>query len=979
MADDLSGPSVPDAPPGLDLAFSWLQRNLDQLTEASRRTAAIAATMPPPVPIADPAHASMASTAAPTAVPAPTAGVAGGPAAGAHAAEPGASAAVAAPLPAATATAPPAIGGTASRPTPLLDGIGRDLTKLAAEGSLAPVIGREDETAWMIEILVRRTKRNPVLLGPAGVGKTAIVEGLAQRIVARRVPAPLLGVRVVEVPLAAITAGTQYRGQLEERVAQLVSEASQPGIVLFLDEIHLLAGAGRTEGGMGAAEALKPALSRGDIAMIGATTPEDYRATIAKDPSLARRFTTVVVPELDRAATRPILLGVRDALARSRGVTASDEALDVLLAFADRSIANRRFPDKAIDLLEQAIAAAIVAGHTTVDAADAAVTTEAWSARASSTPTVERFGRDLVGLARDGRLGPIVGRDRELDAITEVLLRRTKRNPLLVGPAGSGKTAIVEGLALRIAAGAVPDALRDVRIFDVPLLSLAASVTADPALLGDFLVEVRHPSVVVFFDEIHLLAAPAVRDLAESLKPALARGEIACIGATTAEEYQADIEPETALARRFTEIPVEPMDQAAVHAVLVAVRDRLAALRGIPVTDAALAELVALAGQFLPNRAFPDKGVDLIEQSVAYAMTHGRTEVDVPTAREAVAALIGMPLDPTARLVALSTALRDRALLEPDAAAALVGRLGVSLRGLDAHGERPDAVVLLCGAAAGSASTLASTLAATVFGRETAVIDIDLSGMADDSSISTLLGSAPGLIGSERQLPLHGLRRTPWAVVVLRGVDACAFAIRDVVGAALDAGSFTDAMGRRIPLGAALVVLTAPGLDAGGDAPAAALLAARLGPVLVGACDVISGSTSSAAADARAAWIGRELLDPLAVRLGRAGYPVTFDASFVAWLDRRLPTDGSSPQSFLDREVTPRIVAGLPADPGPLSVRANDDGPVIGTASAARPGPGADPLATSGPAPATGGARAGAPGSPKKPRTPRRTGASRTT
>ncbi|HEY8870104.1 MAG TPA: AAA family ATPase [Candidatus Limnocylindrales bacterium] len=649
----------------------------------------------------------------------------------------------------------------------------------------------------MIEILVRTSKRNPVLLGPAGVGKTAIVEGLAQRIVARRVPAPLLGVRIVEVPLASLTAGTQYRGQLEERVAQLVSEASQPGIILFFDEIHLLAGAGRTDGGMGADEVLKPALSRGDIAVIGATTPEAYRTTIALDPALARRFTTVVVPELDRAATRPILMSVRDALARGRGVLASDDALDVLLEFADRSIANRRFPDKAIDLLEQAIAHAIVAGKTAVGRDDAIAATVEWAQRASSTPTLERFGRDLVGLARDGKLGPILGRERELDAIVEVLLRRTKRNPLLLGPAGSGKTAIVEGLAIRVASGAVPEALGDVRIFDVPLLSLASGIAAEPPLLGDLLVEVRHPSVVVFFDEIHLLAAPPVRDLAESLKPALARGEISCIGATTSEEYQANLESETALARRFTEIPVEPMDESAVQAVLVAVRDNLARLRGVRVSDDALSELVVLAAQFLPNRAFPDKGVDLIEQSVAYALTHGRKAADVATAREAVAALIGMPLDPTRALAALARALRARALLDPTAGAALVARLGVSLRGLDARQERPDAVILLCADAALAADALGATLARSIFGRDTARIDIDLSGMTDDSSISTLLGSAPGLIGSDRQLPLHELRRSPWQVVVLRGIDRCAPAIRDTIAAALAAGAFTDAMGRR--------------------------------------------------------------------------------------------------------------------------------------------------------------------------------------
>ena len=903
MADE-SPTAPPGAPaPGLELAFGWLQRNLDELTEASRRTAELG---PAPTTTLSPAAAPVSAARVAKSAPEP-----------------------AAPAPAPGASGPPATTDPAAKPTPLLDKIGRDLTKLAAEGSLRPVIGRDAETEWMIEVLVRSSKRNPVLLGPAGVGKTAIVEGLAQRIVARRVPGPLLGVRIIEVPLASLTAGTQYRGQLEERVTQLVSEASQPGIVLFLDEIHLLAAAGRTEGGMGAGEILKPALARGEIAVIGATTPEDYRTTIALDQALARRFTTVAVGELDRVASRPILLAVRDALARSRGVTVADEAIDVLLDFADRSIANARFPDKAIDLMEQAIAHAIVAGQTTVGRDDAIATTTMWAARASSTPTLERFGRDLVGLARDGKLGPIVGRDRELDAIVEVLLRRTKRNPLLLGPAGSGKTAIVEGLAIRVANRMVPEALRDIRVFDVPLLSLAAGIAAEPPLLADLLVEVRHPSVVVFFDEIHLLSAPTVRGLAESLKPALARGEIACIGATTSEEYQADLESETALARRFTEIPIEPMDAPAVRTVLVAVRDNLARLRGIAVSDAALDELVALAEQFMPNRAFPDKGVDLIEQSVAYALTHGRTAVDVATAREAVAALIGMPLDPSAALTSLATELRERALLDPAAATALLGRLGVSLRGLDVRRERPDAVILLCDGASASASALAATLARIVFGRAMAVIDIDLSGMTDDSSISTLLGSAPGLIGSDRPLPLHELRRSPWEVVVLRGIDVCAPAIRETVAAALTAGSFTDAMGRRIPLGTAIVVLTAPALGMQGDAPAAAAQAVRLGPTLIAGCDVVTGATSNAASDERAGWIRQELLVPLAARLARSGYVASYDDAFVEWLDRRLPTDGSSPEAFLDSEVAARVVAGLPQVPGPIRIGLVDDAPAV--------------------------------------------------
>jgi ATP-dependent Clp protease ATP-binding subunit ClpC len=887
-----------DAPPGLDLAFDWLQRNIDELARVDRRIRDLGARRGA---THDPGKAAGASTSASSAV-------------------------------AAAATSSAAAAGTAGSPasgTPLLDSIGRDLTALAAAGSLAPTIGREAETEWIIEVLVRTTKRNPVLLGPAGVGKTAIVEGLAERIVAGRVPKPLLGARIIEVPLSSITAGTQYRGQLEERVAQLVKEASKPGIIMFFDEIHLLAGAGKTEGGMGADQILKPALSRGDVAIIGATTPEAYRKTIALDAALARRFTTVVVSELDRAASRPILVSVRDALAASRGVTVSDEALDVLLDFADKSIANRRFPDKAIDLLEGAIAHSIVVGATSVDREAAVAATVSWSARASSTPTLEWYGRDLVALARDGKLGPIVGRDGELDAIVEVLLRRTKRNPILLGPAGSGKTAIIEGLAIRIASGAVPSQIAEVRIFEIPLLSLAAAIGDEPGLLGDFLVEVRHPSVVVFFDEVHLLAAPAVHDLAESLKPALARGEIACIGATTADEYQAFIEPETALARRFTEIAVEPMGEAAVRTVLVAVRDKLASLRRIKVSDEALTELVALADQFLPNRFFPDKGVDLIEQSVAYALTHGRSEVDVTTAREAVAAMTGMPLDPSAPLAALATRLRDRGLLDEDSAKALIARLGVSLRGLDARRERPDAVVLLCDDASALLDPLAAAIALSIFGRETARIDIDLAGLTDDSSISTLLGSAPGLIGSDRPLPLHELRRSPWQVVVLRSVDSCAVSIRNTIASALGKGSFTDAMGRKIPLGAAVVILTAPLVGAPDDGPAEVALALRLGPTLVGTCDVVAGTGAVTLGSERERWVRNELLAPLAARFARSGYAVTFEPEFVIWLERSLPTDGSPPDGFIDRSVTQVIAPALPPQPGPIRIGIVDDRPTL--------------------------------------------------
>jgi hypothetical protein len=203
--------------------------------------------------------------------------------------------------------------------------------------------------------------------------------------------------------------------------------------------------------------------------------------------------------------------------------------------------------------------------------------------------------------------------------------------------------------------------------------------------------------------------------------------------------------------------------------------------------------------------------------------------------------------------------------------------------------------------------------------------------MTEDSSISSLLGSAPGLIGSDRALPLHELRRAPWQVVSFLGIDRCAGAIRDTITGAIQAGAFTDAMGRRIALGSAIVLLTAPSLtDSGGIAGGTLALsaAAVLGPDLVAACDVIAVSAAGIPSGTRPAWIRRELLAPLATRLGRRGYVVTFDDAFVAWLDAHLPA-GDAPSDYIDRSVAPLLAGALPPSPATLVVGIADDRPTL--------------------------------------------------
>jgi ATP-dependent Clp protease ATP-binding subunit ClpC len=238
--------------------------------------------------------------------------------------------------------------------TPLLDQFGRDLTELARKNSLDPVIGREAEIERVIQILSRRTKNNPALVGEAGVGKTAIAEGLAQLITLGNVPESLMNKRVLTLDTGALVAGTKYRGEFEERLKRILDEIRSSGeVVLFIDELHTLVGAGAAEGAIDAASILKPALARGEIQCIGATTLNEYRKYIEKDAALERRFQPVFVDQPTMLQTIDILQGVKSLYEKHHRVTITDAAIRAAAVMGDRYVADRAFPDKAIDLIDE--------------------------------------------------------------------------------------------------------------------------------------------------------------------------------------------------------------------------------------------------------------------------------------------------------------------------------------------------------------------------------------------------------------------------------------------------------------------------------------------------------------------------------------------------------------------------------------------------------------------------------------------------
>lgn len=393
----------------------------------------------------------------------------------------------------------------------ILAKIGRNLTQEAREGKLDPVIGRNKEIQETAEILSRRTKNNPVLVGDAGVGKTAVVEGLAQAIVNGDVPAAIKDKEIISIDISALEAGTQYRGSFEENIQNLVNEVKEAGnIILFFDEIHQILGAGSTgdgQGSKGLADILKPALSRGEITVIGATTQDEYRNTILKNPALARRFNEVKVNAPSPEDTFKILQGIRDLYEKHHNVILPDDVLKAAVDFSVQYIPQRSLPDKAIDLLD-VTAAHLAAQHSVTDVnavereieeekakQEAAVAKEDYEAALNSKIRIEKLEKEIANHAKDRKVtatvndvaesvermtgipvsqmgatdierlkdmgnrlqAKVIGQDKAVEAVARSIRRnragfdegnRPIGSFLFVGPTGVGKTELAKQLAL---------------------------------------------------------------------------------------------------------------------------------------------------------------------------------------------------------------------------------------------------------------------------------------------------------------------------------------------------------------------------------------------------------------------------------------------------------------------------------------------------------------------------------------------------
>ncbi len=428
-------------------------------------------------------------------------------------------------------------GASIPNPTPLLNKFGRDLTREAREGKLKSVIGRREEIGRIAQVLARADKNTPLLIGEAGVGKTAIVEGLAQRIVDNKVPSHLRGKRIIELPVANLVAGTKYRGELEERLAQVIREASQPEVILFIDEIHTLVGAGRAEGGaLDVGNIFKPALARGEIRCIGATTPNEFRRSLEKDAALERRFQRIMVKEPTADEMQEILRQIRRRYETHHRVRLLDEALEAAIKLSIAYLPDRRLPDKACDLIDEACVRARINSASRWSAQEMTPIEPVIDAEAVAQVVAEWTGIPLTRLteAEQTRLlkleellsQRVVGQDEAVTTIAQaVRLARTgfkKANRpigvfLFVGPTGVGKTELAKALA-EVLSGSEQESIRfDMSEF-MEAHSVAKLIGAPPGYVGyeegGALTEAlrRKPHAVVLLDEIEK-AHPHIFDL----------------------------------------------------------------------------------------------------------------------------------------------------------------------------------------------------------------------------------------------------------------------------------------------------------------------------------------------------------------------------------------------------------------------------------------------------------------------------------
>jgi ATP-dependent Clp protease ATP-binding subunit ClpC len=483
------------------------------------------------------------------------------------------------------------------------------------------------------------------------------------------------------------------------------------------------------------------------------------------------------------------------------------------------------------------------------------------------TPTLDRHGHDLTADARAGLLDPVIGRDAEIAQVVEVLARRSKNNPVLLGEPGVGKTAVVEGIAARVVEGRVPEALQGVRIVSIDLGGMVAGTKYRGEFeerLSGVLREASHPDVVLFVDELHMIVGAGAghegtMDAASMLKPALARGELRLIGATTTAEYRRHVEPDAALARRLATITVEEPTPEQALAVLDGTVARYEAHHRVVLPPATRRAAVELTTKHVHDRRLPDKALDALDRAAARVRTRsseqggtGTPTVTPNDVAQVVADTTGLPVadltdDDRARLLDLDVQVRSRVVGQDPAVATVVDAVLTGRAGL-ADPNRPIASLLFVGPTGVGKTELARALAAAVHGSDAGLVRFDMAEFAEAHTVSRLTGAPPGYVGHDRPGELtEAVRRRPSSVVLFDEIEKAHGDVVAVLLGILDAGRLTDTHGRTTSFTDTVVIMTsnlaAAELKVAGDdveaarEPVMTVLRRSLRPELLGRID----------------------------------------------------------------------------------------------------------------------------------------------
>ena len=521
----------------------------------------------------------------------------------------------------------------------------------------------------------------------------------------------------------------------------------------------------------------------------------------------------------------------------------------------------------------------------------------------------------------------------EIEMTVETLCRRSKRNPVLVGPAGVGKTAIVEGLAQMIVTGKVPQMLKDCRIIAIQPSVLVAGASMSGELekrVQAVVREASQPSIILFIDEIHTIMGSGgmlgTSDMGRLLKPSLARGDIAVIAATTNDEYRRFIENDAALERRFNPVRVHELSIDETMQVMQTLRDEFVKSRTITISDEILSWLLQFGDQYMRNRHFPDKAVDLLEQCVAHAVTQGKEAVDIDDAQEVAQRMVGMPLALEDRLSELEKQLTGQGLLGKAETAALINRLQVTMRGLDMRSDRPNAIIMLTRDAKENSEMLAQVIAQAVYGGEDRVIAIDFARFLHPEDVNLLVGAPPGYIGYTDSLPLHRLAQIPWCVLRFENVDSCHPYIREVLTQTFRDGNLMDGRGKLMHLSDTIVLITADiqietqrslgffqqTAEIGTDDIEAAVRAS-IGEDLASQLDlVLFGAHGEEGISPE--WLEQNLLNEVVQRYSKQGLQIQWDNTLIEWLMEALSQGFSDSdwERWVDNILTPALIQHLP-------------------------------------------------------------------